>query len=52
METTKQDEIKQKIAELRGRYARLRIICGARHINRETAEQYAKELQRLQELLN
>jgi len=52
METEEQTKIKEKMAELRARYARLRNLCGPRHINRATAEEYAKQLQTLEAQLN
>jgi multidrug resistance efflux pump len=48
METEQQAEIKERIAELRNRYARLKAICGPQAISRETIAEYTKELQTLQ----
>lgn len=43
-----QTETKQKIAELRQRYARLKAICGPQGISRETIADYTREIQQLQ----
>jgi hypothetical protein len=41
-------EIKEKIAEIRQRYSRLKAICGPQGISRETMADYTKEILKLQ----
>jgi len=50
---TEEVEIKARIAELRTRYAKLAALCrfGVR-VNRETLENYAQEIESLQNKLN
>ncbi len=45
-------EIKEKIAEIRQRYAKLKAICGLRTISPETIAEYAKAIKQLESQLN
>ncbi len=46
-----QHQTKQRLAELRARFTRLKLTCGLKHINRETITSYATEIARLEALL-
>ncbi len=40
--------IKEKIAQLRQRYAKLRMFCGRQHISQQTMSDYLKAIQTLE----
>jgi len=44
-------EIKEKIAELRQSYARLRYFCGPTHISQQTINEYIQAIKELENKL-
>jgi len=41
-------EIKCRISELRGKFNRLKLICGLQHISKETFREYEREIKSLE----
>lgn len=47
-----EEEIREQIAELREKYAKLVAICGRQGISKETIFEYADQIRKLQTQLN